>query len=165
MEHSADLPLQETCAKNRNASAGNLAVAMDLETSGPPSPPAWLAVYTADSSGNLTTNSTSQNMLTAEVGAVNDMATSPAGDLLAVAGEGGLQVLFFNGSKQITAYTGSLAVHNISQLFWDTHNHLYGVSASSGLLYVFTVTKTGYKQAPGSPYSLTNPKAITVLSK
>jgi hypothetical protein len=76
-----------------------------------------LAVYTADSAGNLTTNSTSENMLTAEVDAVNDMATSPAGDLLAVAGEDGLQVFFFNGSKPITAYTGFLAVHNISQLF------------------------------------------------
>jgi hypothetical protein len=145
--------------------AGNLAVAMDLETTGPPSPPAWLGVYTADSAGNLTTNSTSENMLTAEVGAVNAMAISPAGDLLAVAGADGLQVFFFNGSRPITAYTGFLAVHNISQLFWDTHNHLYGVSPSGGLLYVFTVTKTGYKQAPGSPHSLTNPTDITVLSK
>ena len=132
---------------------------------GPPSPPAWLAVYTADSSGNLTTNSTSQNMLTAEVGEVNDMATSPAGDLLAVAGDGGLQVFFFDGSKPITAYTGFLAVHNISQIFWDNHNHLYGVSPSGGLLYVFTVTKTSYKQAPGFPHSLINPKATAVLSK
>jgi hypothetical protein len=31
-----------------------------------PSPPAWLTVYTADSSSNLTTNSTSENILTAE---------------------------------------------------------------------------------------------------
>lgn len=145
--------------------AGNLAVAMDLETTGPPSPPEWLAVYTADSSGNLTTNSTSQNMLTSEVGNVNDMAASPAGDLLAVAGDAGLQVFFFNGSKPITAYTGFIAQHNISQILWDNHNHLYGVSPSSGRLYVFTVTKTGYKQAPGSPHLLTNPKAITVLSK
>jgi hypothetical protein len=144
---------------------GNLAVAMDLETTGPPSPPAWLGVYTADSAGNLITNSTSDNMLTAEVGEVNNMSISPAGDLLAVAGVNGLQVFFFNGSKPITAYTGFLAVHNISQLFWDNHNHLYGVSPSGGLLYVFTITKTGYKQAPGSPHSLTNPKAIAVLSK
>lgn len=74
-----------------------------------------------------------------------------------------MQVFFFDGSKPITAYTGFLAAHNISQLFWDTHNHLYGVSPSGGLLYVFTVTKTGYKQAPGSPHSLTNRKAISVL--
>jgi hypothetical protein len=144
---------------------GNLAVALDLETTGPPSPPAWLAVYTADSSGNLTTNSTYQNMLTSEVGNVNAMSASPAGNLLAVAGDAGLQVFFLNGSKQIAAYTGFLAEHNISQVFWDNHNHLYGISSASGRLYVFTVTTTGYKQAPGSPHLLTNPRALSVLSK
>jgi hypothetical protein len=145
--------------------ANNMAVAMYLETSGPPSPPAWLAVYTADGSGNLTTNSTYQNMPTAAVGWLNDIVASPSGNLLAVAGSGGLQVFHFNGSNPITAYTGLLATHNITQIFWDAHNHLYGLSPSSGRLYVFTVTSTGYKQAPGSPHSITNPKAITVLSK
>jgi hypothetical protein len=158
-------PNGEYCLETAAAdSANNLAVAMDLETTGPPSPPAWLGVYTADSSGNLTTNSTSENMITAEVGAVNAMAASPAGNLLAVAGTAGLQVFFFNGNQPITAYTGFIAEHNISQIFWDNHNHLYGISPS-GLLYVYTVTKTGYKQAPGSPHSLANPLALSVLSK
>jgi len=128
-------------------------------------PPVQLGVYTADSSGNLTTNSTYQNMPSTAVGFVNDMATSPSGNLLAVAGSGGLQVFHFNGSNPITPYTGLLATHNITQIRWDSHKHLYGVSPSSGRLYVFTVTSTGYKQAPGSPHSITNPKAITVLSK
>lgn len=144
---------------------GNQAVALDLATTGPPSPPAAMAVYTADSSGNLTTKSTYQNMVTSEVGNVNAMAASPAGNLLAVGGDAGLQVFFFNGSNPITAYTGFLAQHNISQVFWDNHNHLYGISSSSGRLYVFTVTTTGYKQAPGSPHLLTSPRALAVVSK
>ena len=146
------------------APANNLAVAMYLETTGPPNPPAWLGVYTADSSGNLTTNSTSQNMVTSEVGNLNDMAASPAGNLLAVGGDAGLQVFFFNGGNPITAYTGFIAEHRITQLKWDNHNHLFGIS-SSGRLYAFKVTATGYKQAQGSPYSIPFPRAISVLSK
>jgi hypothetical protein len=137
---------------------------MYLDTGSGPQPPAWLGVYTADSSGNLTTNSTYQNMVTSEVGNLNQMVASPAGNLLAVGGSAGLQVFFFNDSNPITAYTGFLAEHPINQMSWDTHNHLYGIS-SSGRLYAFRVTTTGNKQAAGSPYSITNPQAITVLSK
>lgn len=146
--------------------SSNLAVAMYLETSThAPGPPAQLGVYTADSSGNLTTNSTAQNMPTTAVGTINDMEVSPSGNLLAVAGESGLQVFHFNGSNPITAYTGLLATHPITQIFWDTHNHLYGISRESGRLYVFTVTPTGHKQAPGSPHTLASPQGLAVLSK
>lgn len=144
--------------------ANHLAVPLYLETTGPPSPPASLAVYSADSSGNLSTNSTRQNMPTSAVGDVNNTVASPAGNLLALAGTSGLQVFHFNGSNPITPYTGLLAVHNISQILWDSHDHLYGISPS-GLLYAFKITATGHKQAAGSPYSITNPRAITVLSK
>lgn len=149
---------------------GNLAVAMyptPFNTGAPGLPPA-LGLYTIDSSGNLSTNSTAENMPTTEVGWMNqnnlDMAASPAGNLLAVSGENGLQIFFFNGSKQITPYTGFLAEHPITQVEWDNHNHLYGIS-SSGRLYSFTVTTTGYNQNPGSPYTVNGPRAITVLSK
>jgi hypothetical protein len=125
--------------------ANNLAVAMYLETTGPPSPPAWLGVYTADSSGNLTTNSTYQNMLTSEVGNLNAMAMSPAGNLLAVGGDAGLQMFFFNGSNPITAYTGFITEHRMTNPR-DNHGHLYGIS-SAGRLYAFKITTTGYKQA------------------
>ncbi|HLZ41781.1 MAG TPA: hypothetical protein VKQ11_12510 [Candidatus Sulfotelmatobacter sp.] len=143
----------------------DIAVPLNLETSTqPPSPPVWLAVYTADSSGNLTTNSTYQNMPTAAVGWLDSIVASPAGNLLALGGTSGLQVFHFNGSNPITPYTGLLAVHELSRLAWDTHNHLYGISPS-GRLYAFKITTTGYKQASGSPYSIGSPQAITVLSK
>lgn len=146
--------------------ANTVAISMYLETMAhPPIPPAQLGVYTADSSGNLTTNSTAQNMPTTAVGTINDMRVSPSGNLLAVAGESGLQVFHFNGSNPITAYTGLLATHPISEIFWDTHNHLYGISRESGRLYVFTVTPTGHKQAPGSPHTLASPQGLAVLSK
>jgi hypothetical protein len=130
-----------------------------------PVPPARLAVYSVDASGNLTTKSTATNMPRAGVGGVSAMAASAPGNLLAVAGEGGLQIFHFNGSNPITPYTGLLATHSIQQILWDTHDHLYGISPSSGRLYAFKITTTGHKQAAGSPYSVPNPVATTVLSK
>ncbi len=143
----------------------NLAVSMYLDTPAHPfAPPAWLGVYTVDSSGNLTTKSTSANMPTTAVGTVHQLMASPAGNLLAIGGSGGLQVFHFNGSSPITPYTGLLATHELNQIVWDSHDHLYGIS-SAGRLYSFKITANGHKQATGSPYSITNPMAITVLSK
>lgn len=160
------LPNGDYCQdKGATFPANNLVVAMYPETTtSAPGPPAALAVYTADSSGNLSTNSTSQNMPTTAAGMLRDMTASPAGNLLAIAGSSGLQIFRLNGNNPITPYTGLLAVHSISQVLWDTHDHLYGISAS-GRLYAFKITATGHKQAVGSPYSITNPQAITVLSK
>ena len=143
---------------------GDLAVPLNLETTQAPGPPVWLAVYTADNSGNLTTNSTYQNMPTASVGWLDSIAASPAGNLLALGGTSGLQVFHFNGANPITPYTALLPVHELSRLAWDTHDHLYGISPS-GRLYAFKVTTTGNKQASGSPYSISNPLAVAVLSK
>jgi len=140
--------------------ANHLAVAMYLNAN----PPASLAVYTADSSGNLSTNSTSDNMVTSEVGWVDDMTISPGGHILAVGGTSGMQVFFFNGSNPIVAYTGFLAEHELRSLAWDNHSHLFGISPS-GRLYAFRITSTSQKQAAGSPYLVSGPRAITVLSK
>jgi hypothetical protein len=143
----------------------NLAISMYLDTPAHPfAPPAWLGVYTVDGSGNLTTKSTSANMPTTAVGTVHQMMASPAGNLLAIGGSSGLQVFHFNGSNPITPYTGLLATHELNQILWDSHDHLYGIS-SAGRLYSFRITTTGHKQAAGSPYSVTNPMAITVVSK
>jgi hypothetical protein len=131
-----------------------------------------LAVYTADSSGILTTNSTYLNMpKTAVVPtsggtySVNDYRVSPSGKLLAVAGPLGLQVFHFNGEKQVTHYTGLLTKDNINQLFWDNANHLYAISAKAGKLFVFTVTPTSATQAPGSPHNIPGAGSLIVLPK
>jgi hypothetical protein len=125
--------------------------------------PTQLGVYTADSSGNLTTNSTYQNMPAIAVGIPNRMAASPAGNLLAVGGNQGLQVFHFNGSNPITPYTGRLAWRQTYDLGWDNHNHLYSIGL--GAVQAWRITTTGWKQAAGSPYPMNAPLAITVLSK
>jgi len=130
-----------------------------------PDGPPQLATYTADGSGNLTTKSTFSNMPEAALQYVTDISLSPSGKLLAVAGAAGLQVFHFHGSNPITRYTGLLTNVQVDQLSWDNHNHLYGISRSAGKLFVFTVTPTSVRQAPGSPYTITNPQNIAVLPK
>ncbi len=127
--------------------------------------PTQLATYTAAGDGTLTTSSTVANMPTTAVGSVADINMAPSGKLLAVGGSGGLQIFHFNGANPITQYTGLLTKDAISQFFWDNNNHLYAISSSAGKLFVFTVTPTGYSQAPGSPYSISSPNAIIVQPK
>ena len=124
-----------------------------------------LATYTADNLGNLTTNSTFSNMPSTAVRAVTDIWMSPSGELLAVAGTSGLQIFHFNGSNPITRYTGLLTRDEVDQLFWDNDNHVYAISRPAGKLFIFTVTSTSVSQAPGSPYTITNPQNIIVLPK
>ncbi len=150
--------------------ATHVAVAMQPlnNSSLQPDGSAQLATYTADSSGNLITTSSYANMPKVALGGVEDLSMSPSGKLLAVSGTGGLQVFHFNGSDPITRYTRLLAkddVDQVDQVFWDNHNHLYAVSQSAGKLFVFTVTPTSYSQAPGSPYLITNPQSIVVVSE
>jgi hypothetical protein len=140
-------------------SANNLAVALFLWQNGNAGP-SQLAVYTADSSGNLTTNSTAANMPFTVVDGPYRMSVSPGGNLLAVAGDNGLQVFHFNGSNPITPYTKRLAWSNYD-LAWDAHKHLYAID--KGGLHVWRITPTFWTHA--SPYPLSGPVAITVLSK
>jgi hypothetical protein len=132
-----------------------------FNTDGPPQ----LATYTADSSGNLTTNSTRFNMPATAVNMVMDIWMSPSAKLLAVGGTAGLQIFHFNGSNPITHYTGLITRDEIDQFFWDNDNHLYAISRPAGKLYVFTVTPTSASQAPGSPYNVSGAADIIVLPK
>ena len=86
---------------------------------------------------------------------INDIVISPSGKLLAVAGTAGLEI-HFDGGNPITPYTGLLTNDEIDQCLWDNNNHLYAISSKSSQLFVFTVTPTSYRQAPGSPH-LINP--------
>jgi hypothetical protein len=154
------------CPYRATAGPGNnVAISLTPTDGYTPIGPAQLAVYTADSSGNLTTNSTAANMPQVAVGNIIDIKISPSGRLLAAAGSGGLQVFHFNGPNPIMDYTGLLTIDEVDQLFWDNDNHLYAISQSAGQLYVFTVTPKSFGQAPGSPYPITSPQNVVVLSK
>ena len=120
-----------------------------------------IAIYTADVNGNIHTNSTYKDMPATLIQSPFDMKMSPSGELLAVAGQEGLQVFHFNGSNPVTHYTGLLVNEPIIQMFWDNSNHLYAIS-SAGKLYVGTVTPTKLAMAPGSPYSVTGPQFVIV---
>jgi hypothetical protein len=124
-----------------------------------------MATYTADRSGNLTTKSTYLNMPRTAVTNVTDILFSPSGKLVAVGGTAGLQIFHFNGANSVTPATGLLTTYEIDQFFWDNANHLYAISQPAGKLFVFTITATGAKQAPGSPYAITNPANIAVMPK
>ena len=124
--------------------------------------PAQLAVYNADSSGNLTTTSTSDTMPKVSVGSIYDLKASPSGKLLAVSGSEGLQVFHFNGASPITHYTGALTTNEIDQMFWDNADHLYAISRTAGELYVFTVTPAKASQS-GSAYPIPGAFNIAVL--
>jgi len=123
-----------------------------------------LAVYTSDSSGNLTTTSTYQNMPSVLTQGAQTYWMSPSGKYLAVGGAG-LQIFHFNGANPITQFTGLLTTDTIGKVYWDNANHLYAISADAGKLYVFTVTATGVTQAPGSPHKITTPYSLIVLPK
>jgi hypothetical protein len=124
-----------------------------------------LATYTADSAGNLTTNSTYSNMPSVLVGGVNDYRMSPSGQYLAVGGTKGFQIFHFNGANPITPYTGLLTSTRIDQIFWDNSNHVYALSRSASEVFVYTVTSTAVTRAPGSPHKVPSAGSLIVLPK
>ncbi len=130
-----------------------------------PDGPARLATYTAGQYGGLTTNSTRDNMPATAVGEVRNLAMSPSGKLLAVAGTAGLQIFHFNGSQPITRDTGLLTKDEVDQCYWDNDNHLYAISRPAGKLFAFTITPSGVKQVSGSPYRISRPEDLIVLPK
>lgn len=124
-----------------------------------------IAVYTAGTSGALTTTSTAANMPKTLAGNINDVRISPAGNLIAVAGTSGLQVFHFNGASPITHFTGLVVSGGVDHVFWDNSNHLYAMSTSAGKLWVFTVTTSTAAQVAGSPYAVASPQNMAVLVK
>jgi len=127
--------------------------------------PSQIAVYTADSSGNLTTTSTAANMPKTSVTSVTDVRISPNDKFIAIAGTSGLEVFHFNGANPITHFTGPLATGEVDHVMWDDADHLYAISTSAGKLMVFTVTSTAATQASGSPYAIASPQNMAVLTK
>lgn len=143
----------------------NLAVLM--QPANPPgcsSEPLQIATYTANSSGVISTRSTYADMPTTPIKNPTDMKMSPSGKLVAVAGQEGLQVFFFNEGFPAARYTGLLTKAPIDQIFWDNSDHLYGISQATNKLYVFTITPTHASHAPGSPYPISAPQHLIVQS-
>jgi hypothetical protein len=130
-----------------------------------PDGPIQLGVYSADSDGNLTTRSTATDMPATGIANILDVQISPSGHFLAAAGTTGLQVFHFNGANPIRHFSGQLTSDQIDHIYWDEADHLYAVSSSAGKLFVFTVTSTAVKQAPGSPYSIPSPQDVVVVTK
>ncbi len=127
--------------------------------------PFYLASFTVDSEGHLSTTSTYKNMpkvLGTNNIQVSAMSISPGNNYLAVGGDTGFAIYHFNGSKPITAYSGDLQTGVAFQEFsWDKANHLYALGG--GKLYVYSVTSSGVKEASGSPYSIPESGAVSVL--
>jgi hypothetical protein len=131
--------------------------------------PYFIASYSVDSSGDLTTQSTYENMPSPAVAQTNDvsaMSISPDGKYIAVGG-GGFQVLHFNGSNPATNFSAPMLVGTYIEKFgWDKASHLYVLASTFGAspttyLHVYTVTSSGVKESSGSPYSI--PQASNVI--
>lgn len=141
----------------------NLAVLMQpVNPPGCSSEPLQIATYTANSSGVIKTRSTYADMPSTLIATPYDMKMSPSGKLVAVAGQEGLQVFFFNEGVAAANYTGLLTKAPINQIFWDNSDHLYGISQATNKLYVFTVTPTHISHAPGSPHPVGDPQHLIV---
>ncbi len=123
---------------------------------------AQVGSITVDNRGNLSTTNTSDTMPATQVVSPSDLKVSPSGKLVAVGGQGGLQIFHFNGANPPTAFTPLLTTDTISQMFWDNDNHLYAISQASNTLHVFTVTPTSYSEASGSPYAVSAPVNVAV---
>lgn len=136
----------------------------------------YLASYTVDAQGNLSTTNTTSNMPTTTLtpdwntSSVNadggNSAFSPSGSLFVLYGGGGtsgsaangIEIYNFNGASPLTLYKKLLTGTPIDDAAWDSSNHLYAISNATGKLYVFTVTSTSFTQdstvSIGSPYRL-----------
>jgi hypothetical protein len=122
-----------------------------------------IGVYTADALGNLSTTSTYQNMPVAKTDP-DSIRMSPSGKLLAVGGATGLEIFHFNGANPATEFEVLLPNKSISDVYWDTSNHLYA-AVGTNKLYVYTITPTSITQAPGSPYTVPGLGSMIVDSK
>lgn len=126
------------------------------------STPYYLASYTADSQGNLSTESNYTNMPTASIGTLSSMSINPAGDLLAVAGSYGFELFHFNGDSPITKIGSLHASDPVAELGWDKAGHLYVLTGSK--LYVYAATASGVEAASGSPYTLSGSGPFSMIA-
>ncbi|HZZ37493.1 MAG TPA: Ig-like domain-containing protein [Acidobacteriaceae bacterium] len=140
----------------------HVAMPIQLSVNGATQGNPQLASFTEASNGDLSSTNTSSNMPSVSVTTPAAVSMAPSGQLVAVGGIGGLQVFHFNGASAPTTFTPLLTTATINYAYWDNSNHLFAISQTANKLYVFTVTPTGYSAAPGSPYTVADPQALTV---
>ena len=135
--------------------------------------PSFLASYSADATGNLSTTSNVNNMPLLPVASNNGVTAisiSPDNKYVAVGGgANGFQVLHFNGGNPPTKFSGALlAGHSIIKFGWDKAGHLYVLSAVYGpgtyttYLSVFHVTSSSVQKVSGYPKYLANSSNVIV---
>jgi hypothetical protein len=122
--------------------------------------PYRLAVYVANSSRPASGFADMPKIAASDDGI--QLSVARAGNLLAVGGAGGLRIFTLNGANPVTAYSGLLTRDQVEQCYWDNDHHLYAISHAAGKLWVFTVTATGFSQAPGSPYKISGAENLVV---
>lgn len=135
--------------------------------------PFQLGSYTVSSEGNLTTTNTSSNMPTSKlIGASSTF--SPSGNMYVLYADtggndegqeipGGIEIYNFNGAAPLTLYKTLLTGTSIDQVAWDSSNHLYAISKSANMLYVFTVTSTSVTE--DTAWSIGGPVKMVVVSE
>lgn len=116
-----------------------------------------IASFTVDTQGNLTSTNTWQNM--PAVDNVAAMSISPAGNVLAVAGQT-LVLYHFNAAAPITPYT-TLSQAPADGVAWDASNHLYAIDDAT--LYVYTATETS--AAAAGSYKVASPIGLFVVPR
>ena len=119
----------------------------------------YLASYTMNSEGNLSTTNTWENMplVQAQDCCSDNMLLNPAGTILAVSGGPGVQFFKFNGANPMTPLGGTPIVSTYGSLVtmqWDKDSHLYALNSQSGRLHVWSVTDKGAVEVSGSPYTV-----------
>jgi hypothetical protein len=162
---------QGYCPQGAAADSSNhLIIVVGITPSGgmPPTGPWQLAIYTVNSSGSVSTASTSSNMPTTNVGQPQSYLLSSDGKYLAVGGSSGLQVFAYSStSGTITALGGGtvLTSAGISQIAWDAGDHLYALSRQSNSLSLYSVSASGATAVSGSPYSIDKPYGLAILTQ
>jgi hypothetical protein len=129
--------------------------------------PWQLATYAIDGSGDVTTSSTSSSMPTTNVGQPVSYQLSPDSKYLAIGGQSGVQVYAYSSSTGAISALGTgsaLTSDTITQVAWDSDDHLYALSSQANSLYVFAVSSSGAASVSGSPYAVQGAYAMTVAA-
>jgi hypothetical protein len=131
--------------------------------------PLQLGSYTVNSEGYIATSNTSSNMPTSALIGPNS-TFSPSGNMYVLyadsnngkAAGNGIEIYNFNGAAPLTLYKTLLTGTPIDQVAWDNSNHLYAISKSKNMLYVYTVTPKSVTQ--DTAWSIGVPAKMIVVS-